>query len=223
MKTLLVVLSHSGYNEVVARHWPFFLKGDCDILGIGRVNTKCVWPSERLVGYHDVGEESYVNGDNHIRRFLDTVEHCLTSEYLKVYSAFCLTEADACLFAPVPEIKPGQFITLPMGGGSDGFYGTQFFHTPWFMDRIVAGRILRYGKRMLRAGLIEKGFIDRFLGLLVDLSDIEVTPAEAYSQNTLDTPEKIQDAARAVREGAWHVHGLKTPEQLRQLSHAIHQ
>lgn len=224
MKTLVVILSHSLANETVGRHWPLYLNGGCDILGVGRTDTHCVWPAvgQRFIGSIAVGVESYASGDNHIRRFLDVLEILLTRDEYKPYNAFLLTEYDIGLFAPVPDIKPGQFITLLQGGGSDGFFASRFYHTPWYMDRIVAGRILRYGRRMLAVGLIERGFIDRFLGLMVDLYDIEVTPAKAYSANTLDTPEKIADAGKAIREGAWHCHGLKTADQLRQLSHAIH-
>ncbi len=224
MNTLLVIMSHSGANETVKRHWPHYLKGGCDILGVGRTDTNCEWPGGGLappmVGFINVGKESYANGDNHIVRFLDVLDLCMTLPSLKKYQAFCLVEYDTLLFGPIPKIKPGTFMTKLAGHRSEGFAAENYYHTPWLLDRIMAGRILTYGRAMLKAGLIERGFIDRWLGLLFDLHGIKPvdTGASTFTFNTIDTPEKMSLAKQAIADGIWFLHGCKTPEQLAQLT-----
>ena len=214
MKTLIVIFAHSTVNDTVRRHWPWYLRGDCDILGVGRTNTRCEWPTERLIHSIAVGIEGYASGDNHILRFLETLTALLTDERYKAYGAFCLVEYDGIFIRPVPPIKPGT-ICAKLAGHRDGhFRGNAYYHTPWYLDRIMAGRILKYGFAMLKAGLIEGGFIDRWLGLMVDLYDIPIADTSTYTQNTIDTPAKIEQARTAIEAGAWYIHGIKTESQL---------
>lgn len=227
MKPVVAILSHSGANATVQRHWPLYLNCGCDIVGIGRTDTHCQWPAEsgQFIGSMDIGQESYAKGDNHICRFLELVEWFLTDAMMKSYTHLVVIEYDGVFFAPVPKLKINTFYGKLAGGKSDGFLGSMYIHTPWCMDRLCAGNVLKHGRAMLKAGLIEQGFLDRWFGLMIDLYDLQWrdTGAGTYTHNTLDTPEKIAEAGRAVAEGAWYVHGLKTAEQLRKLSHAIHE
>ncbi len=221
-QTLVVIFSHSGANETVKRHWPLYLAGGCDILGVGRTDTECLWPynTRQFIGGIKVGKESYADGDNHIARFLDTLEHCLKSPELKPYGFFVFIEYDSGFFAPIPKFQIDTFYAKLAGYRDQGFLGSQYLHTPWVMDRIMGGRILKAGRAMLKAGLIERGFLDRFFGLMVDLYDLDWrdTGSSTYTQNTLDNAEKIADARRAIKDGAFYVHGIKSPEQLAQLT-----
>lgn len=221
-KTLVVVMSHSAANPTLARHWSWFLKGDCDILGIGRTDTHCVWPNERLVGAIDIGLESYASGDNHITRLLGTIEHCLKSPELKGYSGFCLLEYDCVIFKPVPKPSVDTLHAKLAGHRDQGFIGENYYHTPWTFDRIMGGRILKAGRAMLRAGLIERGFIDRFLGLMADLYDLDVkdTGNTTYTRNTIE-PCHVEEARAAVDSGIWMLHGCKTEECLRDITLSI--
>jgi len=71
MKTLLIVLGYERANEMLVRHWPYLLRADCDIMGVGREDSKCTFPIERLVHQAAIGKDSYVDGPNlpdyHIR------------------------------------------------------------------------------------------------------------------------------------------------------------
>lgn len=223
MKVLVVIFSHSGYNVLVERHWPAYLASGCDILGVGRTNTRCIWPKERLVGEINVGEESYASGDNHIVRFLDTLEYCLREQSLKDYGAFCFIESDSAFFAPIPPPNIDTFYAKLAGYKDQGFIGSQYVHTPWMMDRIMGGRILKAGRAMHKAGLIERGFLDRWFGLMIDLYDLDWkdTGASTYTQNTLDSEEKIADAIKAISGGAYYCHGIKSPEVLAALSKGV--
>jgi hypothetical protein len=216
-KTLLVIFAHSTVGETVKRHWPLWLLSGCDILGVGREDTVCQWPAigGQFIGAINVGKESYADGDNHIRRFLDTLEHCLTAPALKPYGAYCFCEYDCLIFKPIPPIKPGSFAAKLAGGRDCDFRGTAYYHTPWHLDRIMAGRILVHGRAMLRAGLIEHGFIDRWLGLLFDLHGIACTDtgAATYTRNTIE-PCHFDEFRAAIESGIWHAHGVKTQECL---------
>ena len=92
----------------------------------------------------------------------------------------------------------------------------KFFHTPFVMGWEICRRIIKYGEAMLLAELLEQGYPDRFLGLMVDLhylpwSDIPGT----YTQNTIDRPEYVLEARKAIADGAWYIHGVKTAAQLK--------
>lgn len=221
-QTLLVIFSHSKANETVRRHWPYYLNSGCDILGVGRTDTHCQWPvpDGRFIGEINVGKESYANGDNHIVRFLDTLEHCMNAPELKKYKAWAFIEYDGVLFAPIPTPRIDTFYGKRAGYKDQGFLGQQYLHTPWIFDRIMAGRVLKAGRAMLQAGLIERGFLDRWFGLMIDLYDLDWkdTGAETYTQNSLDTTEKISDARRAIAAGCFYVHGIKTESQLKELT-----
>jgi len=215
---LLVVLAHSKASDALARHWPWLLKGECDILGVGREDTTTIWPAEKgqdnFIGEIRVGAESYASGQNHITRYLDVLRWC--TDHV-AHQRFCVIEYDCLIFKPLSLVafKPG-LLTTCAGGRSEGFRGSLFFHTPWWCDRTTACDIMRYGGRMLRAGLDERGFLDRWLGLLADLYDLRVQDFVDfwYTQNTIDTPEKIAEARRAIIAGAWGLHGCKTAAQL---------
>lgn len=211
MSTLLVILAHSGAQDAIDRHFPFWERTCWDILGVGRENTTTAWPSGAFT--FNCGLESYVNGDNHLRRFLDVLTHCLNYSH----SAFCLIEYD-CLTFPPMALHPGGFTSVLAGYRSPGFTAANYYHCPWWMDRPTAQLIIQHGTRLLNERVIEHGFIDRWLGLLCERNDIPITPLNAYTRNTLDYPRYITEAREAVRNGAQFIHGCKTKEQFEQLT-----
>jgi hypothetical protein len=226
MKTLLVVFGHSKANDTIRRNFPYWLNAGTDMLLVGREDTETVWPLEyapMIVKTHllNFGKESYVDGDNHLRRFMGVLAHCVHDHDMGCYSNFCFIEYDCLIFKRLDWARAASgndtMVTTIAGGSSSGFHASRFFHCPWWMDRLSAVRILEWGKRMLNAGLIEQGFLDRWLGLMSDLYPLRITPAAFYSRNTLDTSEHIAGAAKAVAGGAWGVHGVKTEYQLNAL------
>ena len=228
MKTLLAILSHSGANETVARHWPWFKKAECDILGVGRENTVCIWPcaagedlgnGAKFIGSVNIGKESGPSGDNHIRRFLDVLTMFVS---MGDYSHIIITEYDSLFFRPPPE-HPGWFVAKVAGYKTPGFNGRRFFHTPWYLNYPSAVSVIGYGETMLRAGLIEHGYIDRFLGLMVDLYPVEWhdTGNTTYTQNTIHKPEHIQEVRDMVKRGGWFCHGVKSPEVLAAITEGL--
>lgn len=217
MRPLLVIFAHSTVGETVKRHWPLYLNAGCDILGVGREDTVCQWPvvGGQFIGSINVGKESYADGDNHIRRFLDTLEHCLTTPALKSYGAMAFIEYDGVFFRHLPELKAGTLYAKLAGGNSPGFLGSMFLHTPWMFDRIMGGHILKAGRAMLGRGLIERGYLDRFFGLMIDLYDLQWrdTGASTYTKNTIE-PCHYEEFKAAIDSGIWYAHGIKSAECL---------
>lgn len=226
MKTLLVILSYAKANETVARHWPYYELTGCNILGVGREDSDCRWPTgpenRSMIGHIEVGKDSYVNGDNLCRRIVDVLERLVDGQEFQAYTDFLLTEHDAIFLHGLPGHMGGMITTLGGYGGS-GFTGTKFYHGPWWVDRQTAGEMVLYGRRMLKLGLIETGFPDRFIGLMDDLYDLGVSYSDewTYSRNALDRPEYIQEARKAIERGAWYVHGIKTEAQLKAVTEGV--
>jgi len=222
MRMLLILLSYAKANEMVARHWPWYLQADADIMGVGRQDSDTQFPEARLVWTVDIGKDEYVNGANlpdlHVRALscgLSLTYRDPDMEDEQPYTHFCLTEPDALFFKPPPLHRDGLMATYS-GGNSPGFLGTAFFHGPWYFDRDTADKAVEFGRRMIDRGLIERGFPDRFWGLFCDLYGVKFTPfgKGTYSRNRLDRPEYIKEARQAIKDGIFYLHGVKTKEEM---------
>lgn len=222
MKPLLAILSYQKANDMVMRHFPWYRKAGCDILGVGREDTTCLWPAvdAQFVGSIKCGRDSYVNGDNLIRLHLEVLQRFGEIE-APFYTHIVLTEPDAIFVKPLPELPLGMMGT-PVGFRSDGFHGSTYMHGPWIFDIVTARQVVELGMRMLNCGLIERGFPDRFYGLMLDLwPEIGFTKFPGYSQNRLDRPEYVAQAREAIAQGAYYVHGIKTEQELRAVTEGL--
>jgi len=223
VKTLVAILAHAGYESLLRRHWPYYQNSGCDILGVGRVDKPFNWPNppsvNQFVGEIRLGNDGYADGDNHLMRLIGLLEWFVDEPGLQDrYHDICIIEADSVFLGKLPP-HPGGLCTT-IGGFGDGrdFAPCAFFHTPWWVDRLTALHILDVGSKMLKMRLFERGFVDRWLGLMVELYGIRRTPAPAFSVNTLDNPDFIAAAREAVKKGAVYVHGVKTARQLELLT-----
>lgn len=222
-KTLVAVLAHSEVAGTLARHWPWYERSCCDILGVGRTDRQVTWPhpegTRSFVGSIRIGTESRAQGSNHPERLLKLLSWFISASE---YDDICVIEYDGIFLRPLPRGGPGTgFETTPAGGGGDGFAPCTFFHTPWWFNRSVARQVIEYGERMLKMNIFEGGFLDRWLGLMVELYRLPWTPAFAFSVNSLDRPEYIDHARKVIAVGCYYVHGVKTPDQLHQLTHDL--
>ncbi len=68
---------------------------------------------------------------------------------------------------------------------------------------------------MARGGWIH-GSPDMFLGLIVDRAQMrwEDIGCGTFSRNTIHSPEDIALARKAIANGAWFIHGIKSREVL---------
>lgn len=215
MKTLLIIQGYGRAQERIRRHWPWYLRAGCDILGIDRIDGRVHWPSERLIGVCQSGWDTYVQGANLVNLLIDCFRIGLT---YYAYSDFCVIENDSIFLDKLPE-HPGSCLNTCIGGyQTSGFRAKHFFHTPWWADRPTAELIVRLGERLVAAELIERGFPDRWLGLLCDLYPEFIRwrndPA-FWSVNDVSVPPTLIECAReAIARGTIYIHGIKTPEQL---------
>jgi hypothetical protein len=218
--TLIAVLGHAAAKATIERHAPYWEKAECDIVCVGRKDIEVPWPSiKRQVGALRIGNDGYAGGLNHLERLMILLRWF--AEERKSYSSICVIEYDGVFLGP---LRVGQqlriFMSTPAGGsdGSDGFAPCTYFHTPWWFDHYGAQLVLDYGSRMLNMQIYERGFVDRWLGLLVGLYRLPWSPAPSFSVNSLDRPEYMAAAREAVRKGAVYVHGVKTELQLKHLT-----
>lgn len=212
---LLAVHSYPGANAAVARHFPYYEKAGADqILGIGTEGGGCVWPA--VIPTADIGTNRYMDGksDHLCRRFIATIEECFANGM--EWDHLCIIEYDALFFHALPRDMPAGITAHRAGGTPPGCTCTSFFHCPWVMDRDTARRIISAGKQMIAERDIELGSPDCFLGKMIDRFNLPITdcPFPVYSRNSLDIPEHLEEAKRAVRDGAVMVHGVKNVAML---------
>lgn len=210
-RTLLVIHGYASANDMIERHWPFWRQSGCDILGVGREDSEVRWPEK--IQTVNIGADRYADKDNLCRRLVDTFRYCLTLPY----DDFCILEADAINLGPIGA-HTGGLLTNKVGAGSEGFKGNQYFHCPWWADRMTAEWIVEFGDVMLRDGDIEQGWPDRFLGWMFEKFNLPWTQVRAYSENTIEGEASIKRARKAVESGVKFVHGIKTAEVLAEVT-----
>jgi hypothetical protein len=227
MKTLIAILAHQEASSTLARHWPYYELAGCDILGIGRCDKAVTWPSGKevrsLIATTSIGMDGYAGGSNHLDRFIRLLDYFLESSFFDRYSDICVIEYDS-IFVKLLQEHPGQGALLTtLAGVGDGrdFAACPYFHCPWWLDRSAADHVSEVGKRMLKNKLWERGFLDRWLGLMVELYGIQWAPAPSWSVNAIDSPEWVAQARLAIKEGAVFVHGIKTAQQLRDVTEGL--
>lgn len=214
------IFAHSRARPALLRHWDHYQKPGDPFFIVQPTNVSDLSPVPIGHGkYHGLlkmGSEPFRDGENQVIVFLSTLNYILEND--DTWEQVCLTEYDGLFFGNVPAVKePGLMATL--AGYRDGdFRGAAYFHAPWVMTRNTAEYMVETGERMLRAGLTERGIVDRWLGLWMDLYDIKHIHSGCYSQNSLDRPQWMEEAREAVRVGAWHIHGVKTEEQFKELT-----
>jgi hypothetical protein len=71
------------------------------------------------------------------------------------------------------------------------------------------------GDRLLACGRHERGAPDFFIGLIIHELGIPYSVTDTFSVNTISCDRYRLEARRALSKGVWHIHGIKTMEQLR--------
>lgn len=220
MKTLALCIAHPQAQEVLTRNsatWPI---AGCDFFGVEHEDSPpMAWPEsnpafEGVVLRIGHGGNPYGALRPLLDRFMRVFKWCVTDGANLGYDAFCTSEADVIFTRPVPQCGMHPLGTLA-GHKSDGFLGSDYFHPPWLVSLDDMRMIVEYSQRLLRVGLDERGFPDRFVGLLGDLfPDVAFRHSGNYSQNTLDQPHYLAEALTAIkRPEVWALHGVKTQAQ----------
>lgn len=215
--TLLAIQAYAAGADRVRRHWPYYKLAGCDIVGFDREDQRVSWPDGILCA-KSIGKGGYVGPGKLCAFLLDCFDYLVRTPLFDSYTDFCVVEHDAIFLKLLPP-HPGGLVTHMGGhGGDPNFRGQHFYHCPWWADRTTATKIVDWGSRMLRVGLNEHDFPDRFLGLMADLYDLPITSSASFSVNAIDTPSHLAAARASIRLGAYFVHGVKTEEQLRDVT-----
>lgn len=234
MKLLVAIHAHAAVSDVLRRHWPYYWKSGGDLLIVGRTDKRLDYPMTQACGhramYTEIGTECGPGGsiDNHLERFLETIQRFL---FLAEYEVLAITEYDTLWFHPLAEEiakvdamwflrRFHAYLASTETPSEKGWHHEQFWHQPWIMGREMARQIYSVGKTLLRLRLLEGGFTDRWLGMLLHLYGIPVehTNARTFSVNAIDTPVFMAAARRAIKErDVYFIHGVKTEAQLKEL------
>lgn len=211
-KTLLVIQSHAEAYGQMKWSWPHYNLPGWDIMGVTPEDSMHQWPPG--IRHQTVlGLAGYMT-PNLVKRWIETWDLVQRSPE---YTDFCMIEPDS-VFLRKPPVHPGGMFTHLSGGGIVGgtFKAQKFFHTPWWADKAAAGIIVEEGRKLIAEGEFENGSPDFFLGLISDRRpDLKIRETKTWSCNGGSLGHLRESAEQAIREGAWFLHGLRTPEELR--------
>lgn len=212
--TVVTVDTYEAISDVLPHFWPHYEKSGCDVVGIERANKATRWPNKDIPRFA-VGIDyfrswsSFVGDPLLVNRWLAIIELFLTHQHFAKYANLCAIEWDMIFVKPLPPIDPNTGLILNLAGHNmAGFKAKQFFHLPWFMDRKRAEQILSKGKALVKAGDIEHGAPDFFMGLVIDRLGIPYTKIHFYTKNRLNGPE-WDEARRHIANGAYGIHGVR--------------
>jgi len=223
VKTLLAIHSWPGANEIVARHWPYFLKQGADeIWGIGTNDNGCKWPEG--IQWQNVGRNSYIDGSHLPQRMLDTLTQMLS---LDLWNTLILTEYDTVFFNRIPVENLKHCLAGHYAGGPTwGSKANCFYHNPWVFDRNIVMDFVVEGHDAIKEGICPDrhrgqppaaecspdvffAYIAQRLGYTVQ-DDLW----REYSRNDLKDPERLEGARKAYQDGVDIIHGIKTQDEL---------
>jgi hypothetical protein len=226
LKTLLAILSDPSANALVKRHWPFFKMTGWDILGAGTIGGQCEWPEPVL--RLDTGQigKRVTNGISAIwglvPQELDILEAFLTTRY----DACCIVEADN-LFVRKPPEHPGYMLYLVnvITNLHPGIFKTPvYFSTPRYCDRETAAHLVHWGRQMISRGDHEMWISDRFMAHVAFTGKLRFQHYPSFTGfpfNWSGMPIKeafIKDARTAIQTGSHCLHGIKTADELAQIT-----
>lgn len=148
--------------------------------------------------------EACHHGAHAIERFRNLLLHLERTPFdrfiIQEYDSFSLAE---------PTFREHTLYGNAFGTEDHRWLSKVFLHPPLAFDRFTLERLVA------ASGMIpdhaERGFWDRWLGLVCGLSGIRFQGwgIEGFSQNTIE-PDQIKDAVAARQAGAIHFHGCKT-------------
>jgi hypothetical protein len=215
MKTVAYIHAYPGATATLAMLWSGFKKLGADLIGVDCVGEPCVWPEP--IPRIEAGINAYATEDayNLPSRLVLTFRHFLTTDYERC----AIFEYDTLITGAIPEYPPG-FTAHRAGGRLTGSEASEFWHTPWICDRSTAIELCLHGMELMLDGTVGRGprgvhgSPDMFLGLIADKTGMKFHESGTFSRNTINSPEDIAEARKAIAGGTWMLHGVKTREQL---------
>jgi hypothetical protein len=207
MKLLLAVQTYPGANDVLKRHWPYFLKAGAEKNFVVTTTDGGCWvPSG--VEQEMIGANIYITGNHLPLRLLRTLQRMRDEPF----NWFCVAEYDVLFLKKLPNLPSG--LTAHYAGGKpEGCHCNSFYHGPYIMDRDTADTIVQAGYEIIKEKMADTS-PDCFIGQIVERAGIEVHTdiLKSYSRNTIHGEVWTREARQAVDEGAICVHGVKSQQ-----------
>lgn len=216
MKTALLIQGYPSASQRIKDLWRYYKKSGFDIFGVDTEDGSCNWPEH--IHRKAIGKNAYIEGGHLSQKLCDCVAWFLSDPIFTPYTHVCVIENDVIFLKPPPAMdveitsRLAGFQVLPMKA-------LKFWHNPWWMSREIAVKFVAGAKELLAAGENELGHPDFFFGLVCERYNLPVVDLPgAFSQNSFDNQYSLEIGRKAVREGAWVVHGVKTLDQLKYIT-----
>lgn len=222
-KTLLAIISSPQDNDLVARHWPFFIQTGWHILAAGTEDKKCEWPEGDIVRL-DTGKMGKKNTP------AGSVIYGLVQQELDIWAWFlerheytdvCVVEADN-IFVRKPPQHPcnGLYLVTALPNYSKVFSTPIYFSTPRWADRQIVQQLYAYGRKMFKNKDTEFDVSDRFPALICHRHKIPWLNQPAWSPSAFVWQAKdwqaawVRDARAAIQIGCYCLHSVKFEWQI---------
>lgn len=207
MKTLQIIGAYAGAQEAFDRHLPFWKHCNADVLVTSPADSPIITDQPQLLegrkGHH---------GTAGLYRYLFLLEWLRNTKYDRFvfhdYDSFNLEQEYPEPTSPVSgpcfsDLRPDR-----------PFIGSLYIHPPIMIT--AQGLELIHQRKGAIGDSIEGGFFDRWLGYLCQAAGILVTDwypkGICFTRNSFDRPEILAEAVKAIENGAYMIHGVKTAE-----------
>jgi hypothetical protein len=227
MPTLLAIQSYPAASERLNMLWPWYELTGWQILGIDCEDGQHPWPKNTpsiqvgKVGQHVPFTSSLA------QKFVVSLKAVFEDPKYADVTDLCLVESDG-MFLRKPPIHAGG-IVAPLTGWCPPAWNSgngMFCHCPWWMDRETGLEMIRIGQWLIDNNEVGNGSTDIFVGKIIAVGGLRFTEALTWSCNgggLRKPPSNMVQALKAVRNGVWFLHGIRTKDELDEIVRAIPQ
>ena len=228
MNVTTIIFAHGDAIETINRHLPVWKSYTDNLLIISPKDNPCILQGIDCLSI----DKRQHHGPHTLARHLFAMKAALgyNSDF------YVFLEYDALMLKrpePRPIIQGNLFNERVFFERQEEFMrkGSCFLHFPWIFP---ADKLKEFVDRVEldpNDGVAHDiWLIQKLMDLNMDVHNLlGLTPnspngtGEGYSQNSLDTPQRIENAVYQVKSGAYALHGIKTEEALEQILEAANQ
>lgn len=213
-RRLMVVLNVGNEDEICKTFLPYWQKSGCDLMFSSPLNAPSALEGVKHVRFGRALTGKADENWFYQSRVLDTMKYCLGLDY----DAFLFTQYDSIALGHLPEIGTDDCVQHLCGGDAKPFKSSFFVHPPYCFGK---NRLRQFVEAADKYPIetTEFGVQDRWLSLILEEQKIpwQQSNAWTWSANAIDTPELMQSARNAVKNGIRFFHGVKNAQTLNQL------
>lgn len=230
-QVLGVVLSHLSARDNTIQHVPYWHRVCDRILLYTPVGQRLNLNDPRITEYEAFVDSKFHAGDTVNRRIHTALKEALKTDYRYIilfeYDSLCWGpiwdravppegSMGSCLFHNEDyDVIPGKHFESPI-----------YLHFPHLYTRTALEKMLAVAERGEVAWDAEHGYVDRWLGFLAHKAGVPVLNYRAnglgYSYENISYggryPQRVDEAAHAVANGAIFSHGVKDRRTLERIA-----